>query len=164
MYHSRAQLLFTDILDHINVIADPATHSCKEVMVAVAYSWAQNAAAYPPMQYLLPGKDVTSMEQDLPDDIAILSANRKLERVAAFRQLQGLSHAIHCLTSGRLNIDAFHLPHNANLSPVSEDQVRCVKDGVAVLYNKRTQENFMVLPESIKDVPLLVIGLDQGSM
>ena len=59
MYHDRAKACFSD-QTHINIVADAGTHDCKEVFVGVAYSWARDLAAYPPMQYLLPGKDITT--------------------------------------------------------------------------------------------------------
>ena len=163
MYHERAKESFYG-QEHINIVADAGTHSCKEVFAAVAYSWARDVAAYPPMQILLPGNQVTCVEQEMADDVAVLSARRKLDRVAAFRQLQGLSHMVHHLTDGRMSINAFRLPPDVRLTPVLENEVRVVTDNIALIHNVATGATRLVLPGNVDNVPILTVGLDQGSV
>lgn len=54
MYTARAQLTFCSAV-HINIVADAATHSGKDIFAAVAFSWEFNAGAYVNIQHLLPG-------------------------------------------------------------------------------------------------------------
>ena len=88
---------------------------------------------------LPPGKDVTWRDADLPDDIAFLAAAKKLDRVAAFRQMQSISHQLLHLTGGRVCLERFALPEEACLRSVANDEVRLLRviDGknVAVLKN-----------------------------
>ena len=88
MYMWRARTVLAEAL-HWNLVADPGTHSYKEVMPAVAYSWELDQAAYPSWQHILPGKWVTSGDCAMAEDIVPVADEMKLERVAAYRQLQG---------------------------------------------------------------------------
>ena len=69
-----------------------------EVMAAVAYSWECDRGTYPAFQYVTPGRHLTTMDHDFTDMVTELAARGKLERVAAFRQLQALSHLTYLLT------------------------------------------------------------------
>ena len=60
----------------------------------------------------MPGKELTH------DD----AARNKLERVAAYRQLQGTSHQLYLL-SGR-SLDEIDLPDVANVRPTDQDESR----------------------------------------
>ena len=51
-------------------------------------------------------------------------AQHKLERVASFRQLQGISKQVNLLTSGRLTADSFELPATCNVRPVGANEKR----------------------------------------
>ena len=54
MYTARAQLTFCSAV-HINIVADAATHSGKDIFAGVAFSWECGAGAYVNIQHLLPG-------------------------------------------------------------------------------------------------------------
>ena len=58
---------------------------------------------------------------DIVDEIR---ADHKLQRVAAFRQLQGISHQVNLLTSGRMTVDHFELPSTCNVRPVGAHEKR----------------------------------------
>ena len=91
MYGERASAVFTCIY-HWNLVADPGTHAYKEVMPAVLYGWEIDEACYPSFQYVLPGKGgVTIFDCELETDAMVqMSLEMKLERVATYRQLQGV--------------------------------------------------------------------------
>ena len=89
MYDARTSTVFTNLY-HWNLVADPGTHSYKEVMPAVLYGWEISEACFPAFQYVLPGKGgVTIFDCELEDDLVQMSQEKKLERVATYRQLQG---------------------------------------------------------------------------
>ena len=59
-------------------------------MPAVLYSWEVDMGCFPQFQYVLPNKGgVTVYDCQLEDDLETLAREMKLERVAAYRQLQG---------------------------------------------------------------------------
>ena len=89
MYNQRNSSVFTTVY-HWNWVADPGSHTYKEVMPAVLYSWELEEACFPAFQYLLPGKGgVTIFDCELDDDLVQIALKMKLERVATYRQLQG---------------------------------------------------------------------------
>ena len=90
MYQGRLSATFTQCM-HWNMVADPGSHAYKEVMPIVVYGWEIDVAAFAPFQFLLPGKGITPADCEIDEDIAPYAENAKLERVAAYRQLQGLS-------------------------------------------------------------------------
>jgi hypothetical protein len=113
---------------------------------------------------------MTWIEQNnMPPEIAGLVARRKVERVAAFRQMQSISHQINIITKGRLTLDSFKLDDTVHLQEVQPGEVRIVRpaaDGmtdVAVIVG--ADKSFrQVLPAALVDSKLLVVGLDQGSI
>ena len=107
--------------NHLTLVADPGTHSYKDCLVSVAFSWENNYGCYPPWQHLLPSKFLLPGEANMYADIEQLAADGKLERVATYRQMQGLSNQIRHLTSGKLTIDDFSMP--------PDSQVRALEPG-----------------------------------
>jgi hypothetical protein len=103
----------------------------------------------------------------MPREVAVLAAKRKLERVAAFRQMQAISHQLHTLTDESITIDHFALPDNVHLQPVAPHEVRFVREGdfqsFACIQGDGGAVR-QVLPDDLLDVPLLVTSLDQGSI
>ena len=93
MYRERMRMAFSDT-NHLGSVADPATHSKKESMIGICWSWEASVGAYGVLQHIPQTKHVLPTEQDMPDHLATLSIMRKLDRVVAFRQLQALSHII----------------------------------------------------------------------
>jgi hypothetical protein len=169
MYNKNVALSFLPHeVNHVSMAADPSTHSSKEIMVSLVYSWENDLGACPNIQIVPPGKDVTWRDADLPDDIAFLAAAKKLDRVAAFRQMQSISHQLLHLTGGRVCLERFALPEEACLRSVANDEVRLLRviDGknVAVLKNTVSHQAIEVLPSAVVQAPLLCLGLDQGSV
>jgi len=102
----RRQLCFDQAVTHFNMVADAATNSKKEMFVATRWSWQNDLAAYGDVQLLQPGDIVLPDEQDMTDRIALMAAERRLQRVATYRQLQAYSNILHQATGGRLTLIA----------------------------------------------------------
>ena len=137
MYQERVSIAFTQ-LQHWNLVADPGTHSYKEVMPAVLYGWEIDMACLPPFQHIIPDTFVTPSERNLADDILPLALEMKLERVAAYRQLQGYSHQIYVITQGRLSLNDFKVPSSCCLDPVRHNEFRSSDDvGKIALVKKK---------------------------
>jgi len=88
MYMERTSYVFTQLV-HWNLASDPGSHSYKDVMPSVLYSCELNIACLPQFQHLLPFKTVTKSDCQLDEEIVPYAEEMKLERVAAYRQLQG---------------------------------------------------------------------------
>ena len=111
-------------------MADPATHSKKDVLAALCYSWETGIAAHGDLQYLPETKLILPSEVDMPEHIAELLAANRLERVSAFRQLQVLSNLIENV--GVLSgFDDFFLDSSFHLRQVQANEVRVIVDGRA---------------------------------
>ena len=104
----------------------------------------------------------------MDDTIAAQAARNKLERVAAYRQLQGTSHQLYLL-SGR-TLDEFDLPDAANVRPTDQGESRIVVPDAAsgtdtaYMVDMASGERLQVLPADCTKVPLLTLMLDQGSI
>ena len=138
--------------------------------MSLACTWENDLGAHLTAQRIPHGKHLTYLDQsNMPPEVAVLAAKRRLERVAAFRQLQSISHQIHILTRGRLTLDSFKLDSAVHLQPVAAGDVRIVKPGgegmtdtaVVVIANQSCQQ---VLSDNFEDASLLVVCLDQGSI
>ena len=112
---------FGDIVHHLSMVADLATHRKREVSVSVMYSWENNVAAYGDVQYVLPGSVVLDSEVDWPDYIAQVAVAGHLERVATYWQLWASSQTIQAVTGDRLRgLADFLLPGNVHIRPVQD--------------------------------------------
>ena len=123
------------------------------------------------LSLLWTGEHLARLDQtNMPLEIAVLAAKRKLERGAAFRQLQSICHQLHLLTGGRLKLDSFKLDATVHLQPAVAGEIRVVRPSdegtvtdTAVIVG--TDGTFrQVLPDDFQDADLLVLGLDQGSI
>ncbi len=171
MYQTRRGFCFGPGVNHINAIADPATHSKKETMVVVFWSWENQVGAYGDTQRLSQSKTVLPTEQEMPQHIADLQAMHRLERVKSFKQLQAFGNTLYHLTEGRKTcISSFCLPASVYAQPVQENEVRVVQANPhpaasrVLIVNTQTGTTTQALPDDIEDVSLLVLGLDQGSI
>ena len=164
MYNRRLSLAWPHV-NHLCMTADSSTHAYNDALLAIAYSWELEQACFPMLQFLVPGKDVFATEDELTVECIGLAARMKLERVAAYRQLQGISHMT--LQLHARNINDYDVP-NCSLAPVGEHERRVVvvrgEERKAFIVNTETRTQKSVLPDGLQDVPLLVLLLDQGSI
>ena len=136
-------------------------------MVTVAYTHELDQGCYPPWQFLMPGKEMTPLDIDMDELTERLAAENKLERVSAYRQLQGYSNQLSLLTAGAISLDDFDLPKECNVRPCLQDEVRVTTPGglttdTAFLVNRRRSTCLEVLPAHVQIVRLLLLSLDQG--
>ena len=153
-------------VDHLCITADASNHHFQDCLLGVAFSHELCQGCYPTLQYIVPGKDVYEAEDELTLAVGQLAAERRVERVSAYRQLQALSHMTAQLH--RRNFDDYDIPHS-NLDAVKDVDERrvVVRDNdvnVAYIANTRTRQMRRVLPAGPTRVPLLVLMLDQGSV
>ena len=101
----------------INLIADGSTHSTSDCLVTVAWANEISAGVMAPMQVMKTGP---VSPQDRFDDNLLLqiSKRKKLERIAAFRQLQAISHQISILHKGRMDLSSFEIAPSLGQRPV----------------------------------------------
>ncbi len=98
------------------------------------------------------------------------AARGKLERVAAWRQLQGYSNQLYSMTRysrPRVKLESFKRRGNFHVRPVTASEKRQTEHGehqdVSYIVNTVTGERNAILPAERIEVPLLILGLDQGS-
>ena len=120
------------------------------------------------MQYLLQGKVLTDTDHEVLPEIEPLRLERRLERVATFRNMQATS-----AVSAQCNMHTFDdyraEAHNIHLRPIQRGEFRHVRfiagRRVAVICDSITgTELLQVLPDGLAiKVPQLVLGWDQCS-
>ena len=129
-----------------------------------------------PWQHLKPGKVLTPHEvEDMDPILAGYAARNKLERVAAFRQLQGYSNQMKLMTSDTESEDppktlaSLKLPDIFHVRPVKQTEsrktVRGAHEDVSFIVNIETRVRTPILPPDRNIyVPLLTLQLDQGAI
>ena len=121
---------------------------------------------YPPWQILKPGRCVLAGEANLDSQMEAMRSEQNLERVAAYRQIQGISHQIYHMVGKRHAIEAFQLPASANIRPVSQGEARATESDASgdhvFIKNRETGAKKRVLPVGLVNVMLLLLQLDQG--
>ena len=169
IYWKRQSACIGETVHHVNIVCDPSTHSNKDMLVSVIWCWEASTAAYPAVQHILPGNRFDLTEQEMEAQVEALAAQGKLDRVSAFRQLQAVSHSLHQSTEGRMTLETFAIPEGVCLRPVSASEVRVLRPAaggglMALLFDRNSRAAARTLPAGLADAPLLVVGLDQGSV
>ena len=161
--------------DHLNIVADPATHSKNDTMASIVWSWQAGIAAHGDLQYI-PHGGMLATEQEMPEHIAQLYCDRRLERLSAFRQVQALSNTIKQLGMWS-GIDDFQLPDDHRVDAVEVGEVRVLApaqdhgpENRNYAFRVRAEDGtaHRVLPDSAfepwRSYKLLVLNLDQGGV
>ena len=149
MYAKNRSLWFAGAR-HLNLVADPSTHSKYETMVSIAWSWEEGVGAIADIQRM-PATS-TVLNADMPDRIAELWAKNRLERVATYQQLQAVSNTILGLGPWQCGLEEFNVPQGFTFRAVDHDEVRIVcrgEDGDvdnAMFHNKRDDSYLPVFP------------------
>ena len=122
-------------------------------------------------QHLKPGKILTPLDVDMDEQLARYAARHQLERVASWRQVQGYSNQLRALTRFRnppVTIQTFKMPENFHVRPVKANEgrktVRGPHQDVSYIVDKETGVRTPILPAVPITLPLLTLGLDQGSI
>ena len=170
MYDQRRYMVFKD---HrcLCLGADASTLSIgDDCLLNVAWSWEKSAGAYGDFQFIKPtkGSQLSNQEIDMYDDIAVLVASGKAERMATYRQIQATSHAIAQLTHHERTLDSYVLPANVHARPVRQNEFRAVvrheASGLdeAVFVDRDTHLMEAAMPLEFDDVYQLILCEDQG--
>ena len=175
IYDERASISLCGA-SHFNLISDASTHSGREVLVSLLWSHENNTAVILPCQEVLPCDLISPGELDLTDAVERIAKQNKLQRLAAYRQLQGISHQLSLATNGAVvSLESFRPPDNVILRRVEPGERRvCVVDGFNVRASLVTSsedgdQHQMVLPTEENSswwvgLPLLTLQLDQGAV
>ena len=166
MYRAR-RMLALDGTSHLCICADPSTHCRRETMATLVWSWEMGIAAHGDLQIMGSAHSLL-LEESLPDQIGMLAAELRLERTAAYRQLQSWSNCIQGLGHWPRGLNEFCLPEGVNVHAVEPGEVRVVVQGAAMRVNRITGDCCPLLPPgtlaSTQGFPCLVLCLDQGSI
>ena len=89
MYHERVTQLFRQIW-HYCIVADPGTHSYKEVMPGILYSWELDMASFLTWQRVVAAQGgLLYGDTEIDEDVMTYFQERKLAKLATFRHIQG---------------------------------------------------------------------------
>jgi hypothetical protein len=97
MYQERTNVAWKHI-DHLCLSVDSSGHAYNDVLVGLGYSHQLDQGVYAPLQYIVPGKNIYDFEDELTPTVGRLAAEGKLQRVAAYRQIQATSNMSFLLT------------------------------------------------------------------
>ena len=169
MYCLRREMSFRNV-HHFSMVSDPSTHSKLEVMIGVFDSCETGVGANGDIQRIPPNIPIHESEQILPDQLQLWLRTKKQERIAAFREMQAISHCIYQLTAGEKSLQDFVPPDGISLTAVHQSQVRVVLEKAhhdeAIIVNTIDNSRKLVWPEALAQTQcnVLTIGLDQGSV
>ena len=146
------------------MVSDPGMHSYKECLATVLWCWEVGQGMHMPWQHLPPSKTLMPADADMDERTLGYAAQNKLQRVAAYRQLQGYSNQLKKTTKGRLTLESMKLPEDANVRSLKPNEKRQTHktphQDVAYIVDAAGKRH-KVLPSATR-LPLLVLGLDQG--
>ena len=87
MYDGNRRRVFAGV-NHWNLNLDGSTHSKKERLCGFGYSWENQESAYTDVQTIKPTQYLLLPEDECLSCVSRLIAQRKQERVAAYKHLQ----------------------------------------------------------------------------
>lgn len=165
MYIRRVALGFKDV-KHLNMVCDASRHGVHDCLVSVAYSQDNDIGCYLPTQALRSSKFVSPGEIQCESAVERLLAEGSRLRMAGYRLFQAISHQIQLLTDHTMSLNSFMPPAEmqAALLPVPLDVTRVVTGHFVRLVKKNGGEESTVSLLSLAKLPLLVVGMDQGSV
>ena len=79
--------------------------------------------------YIKSGKAIDPTDVDLEEELQRFAARKKMERVPAFRQLQGYSQQLSVLTKGRVDLSYFELGSSYAVRPIGRNEKRATLEG-----------------------------------
>jgi len=127
-----------------------------------------------PWQLLIPGKGLTPwdvVKGEMDEEFIRFASRNGLERVAAFKQLQGYSNQLRVMSAysnPSLTLYSFRLPQTFTLRPVNAMEgrktLRLGDQDISYIVDTRTKVRIAILPTQPIKVRLLTLQLDQGSI
>lgn len=160
MYKQRASLGFKDET-HLNLISDASRHSTRDTLVSAFYSPDRDIAAYGASQILRTAKTFPG-EIDCEQVVEKMLAQKKADRLAAYRVCQGLSNQLKNITNGSLTLTSF-LCEDQALCPLTSKVLHICSGNGITLHFKETNQASLVDLDALAELPCLVLGMDQGS-
>ena len=130
IYRQRCATCF-GLQRQLNMVADGSTHSCKDILVSVAWQPNLEVACFCQIQQVTVGV-LDPSEINLQDVLEQVIRVKKLERLSAYRQLQAISHQISLLTDNRMTLESFRIPDTLARGPVSAGETRVRKRAAAI--------------------------------
>ena len=163
LYIEKHAAMFKDEVK-LMVAADPSSYAGEKTMVAMLWSGELQSGCYLPIQVMPASKLFGPTDIDMCERLTQLAFERKLERTAAYREWQGLSHALFQIC-GR-SIDQFGIPECVQWKPVREGQRREWHRGVHSIVDLARGSTDPVLPASVDlgCLPQLTVAMDSGSV
>ena len=161
MYQHRASLGFKNEI-RLNMVSDGSRHSTRDTLVTVFYAPELDIAAYGDSQVLKTAK-TSPGEIACDEPVERLLAQKKADRIVAYRLCQGLSNQIQQITAGALSLESLWCDEPA-LAPLTSKKLR-IKNGSHIQFvDKNTREvSCLVNLTDLVAKPLLVLGMDQGA-
>ena len=95
--------------------------------MTILWSHERNAACYLLAQVIPVSSLISPADVDMCDRLRTLAATQKLQRVAAYREWQGLSHALLQVT-GSTSLDSFRIPDAIRWQRVPDGEQRVVDE------------------------------------
>lgn len=160
IYKSRATLGFKHFW-HLNLVTDSSCHGTKDTLISTFYSYESKNSAFAICQSMKTSKHLFPGELELESQVETLAARRELERLKSYRFLQALSHQLHQLTGG--NLDLTHLIPTSDLclEPLKPGDSREFA-GDGYLFFRADQVD--PIQQTLTDrVPVVSCLMDQGS-
>ena len=173
MYTYRSCLSFKTAKS-INIIADASRFHGRETLISVAYNAEDDVAVYLPNQLLHGGQQRAPDELLLESNLEAMVAQRKIERHAAYSQLEAINNQLKHVSQGNLTTRSFDFEGTnigAAVKPLGPNKLRIVtKDGNdritgVHIRDKQTGESKPIVlnGSEIDDIHTLLLGLDQGT-
>lgn len=143
--------------NQVSVSWDPSTYGGKDVLMAVVYDPALDKAAYLMCQHM-----TQTVLSELHPSLLPAAKGRKLCRLEGFKEIKGLSSALHSMG---LSLAAFKVPLGLVCRPLRKDELRIAgPDGSFWIKNTTNNELQPEIPSGVElgELPVLVSISDQG--
>ena len=163
LYFGQNKLVFLN-LPHLCLVTDASTHSQRDILVSVVYNHEKDVCGLAPSQQVSRSKVVSPLDFDLADDVQALAAERKVERLAAYKFLAALSNQVSEITQGRQDLSSYFCAEAMQLSPPGQNQKRFLSRGNIVIKNEETNESVTADFSQAPTTPILSVCIDQGAI
>ena len=154
----------------ISIVADPSVYQGQETVVGLIYSWLVKKAAYGMVQVLPSGKHLDPYEFEMNEELRARVLARKLERLSALREWQGISNML--LQHTRKSIDDFRMPSDTLVGRLKPGYTRLVVTSDPsinrewIVNDSDTSGELLAVPDACDPGELnqLTVQLDSGSI
>ena len=160
MYKSRCTVAFQHLW-HLNLVTDSSCHGTKDTLISTFYSYESKNSVFAMCQVMKSAKHLFPGELELESQVETLAARRELERLKSYRFLQAVSHQLHLLTGGNLDLTQLMPASELCLEPLNPGDSREL-DGDGYTFFRAGQVD--PIKQTLTDqVPVVSCLMDQGS-